>query len=124
MSPRIYRTPHITPEMLELAQHQVEQQEEIDRQAALIVLLNKDASDLRADVLARTVRIHALEIEMRKNNKDVTLAVAAISDLLTDLLPRRDERVTAQLETLFNRMQSAEEALDCLESCNNRDAQP
>lgn len=112
------RRPTLTPELVNVAKHQVEQQEQLDALGVAFKQQQEDVRDLRSDVLARTVRIHALELALQKNNQDVTLAAAAISDLLTDLLPSRDARIDSALHVLFARMQSAEEALDCLENCD------
>lgn len=113
--------PKITQELVEVAKHQVEQQEQLDALTVAFKRQQEDVRDLRSDVLARTIRIHALELALQKNNQDVTLAAAAISDLLTDLLPFRDAKIDSALHNigvLFARMQSAEEALDCLENCD------
>jgi chromosome segregation ATPase len=117
------RPPNITPELLEVAKHQVEQQEQLDKLVAWIMANKRDIRDLELDLLNRTTRIHVLEMQLRKNSSDVTLAAAAISDLLSDLLPAIDarvERALKGLEVLFARMASAEDALDCLEKCEGK----
>lgn len=119
------RRPALTPELVDIAKHQVEQQEQLDVLAEMLEREREDIRGLYSDLLARTTRIHSLEIGLRKNNADVTLAAAAISDLLTDLLPFRDARIESALHSiavLFARMQSAEEALDCLENCDKETA--
>lgn len=125
MNPFVYRSKgegkDVTPEVVELARHQIDQQEEIDRLVGWIEKNKQDIRDLRADILARTKRIQELEMQVRRESKDMTLAAAMLSDLLSDLLPAEKERTKAVLATLFARIQSIEDALDCLEertACN------
>lgn len=89
----------MTAPMVELARHQVEQQQELDVLNGWIEKLKQDVLELERDVLARTARIQALEIAECK-------------------LPRMEEalaRQVRQLATVHTRLDGAETSLDNLE---------
>jgi len=110
--------PKITPEIVEIAKRQVEQQQEIDKQSIRIGVVFAGIQEVKQNLLARTARIQQLEISMGLLRNDVDMVGMALDDLMADLLPHRDtkvERLEQAGRTLLARIETIEESLDALE---------
>lgn len=116
--------PKITPEQLEMAKHQIELQEQLDRQKAYMLKMQNDVVEFKADLIARSARIQELEIQMATVKSDVRLFGNAFSDFLIDLMPAQDAkiaRLAATCNTLLSRIESVEESMDALEERNDHE---